>query len=543
MVLEQALLRLAAGQAERLLVLTGKNTGHSPILDQLAAFKEAMPELTLHALRSRKDHLLDPEMEATLTTAEILERWQASGLSARRLLADGILGLDDVRELGRRHGIPPWAVSRMLLPYADVWVADFNYLFDPAVAGVLEGIPTHVPARSLLVLDEAHNLPDRAAASHSHLLDAAEVRAVQTEIQFARFPGRLPRLLDQLQTLLRRQPPADSLDPPLEADLIGLLREADSALRDSHFDEAELSPSSLDWLWNLPWLLADWDNPDLSFHLHCPFKGRVQIACLDASAVIAPVLRSFGSAILMSATLRPWDAFQNAVGLPQPDAVTTVQGHSPWLEGCFEVLVDARVDTRYRQRERHLDTTARTIAETALAGKGCTAAFFPSYRYAETVLERLAFQYPGLRAQIQPRNLPLEAQQAFLEEALQFDDILFLVLGSRFSEGIDAIGGRVGSAVVVSPALPEVNGLQKAREARVPGGQAAAFRTVYLIPGLRRISQALGRLVRNPDHRARVLLHGKRFMEPAVQDLLPEYLRPLDAIATDTDLADKWLNR
>jgi Rad3-related DNA helicase len=542
LVLEQALLRLASGEAERLLILTGKNTGHSAIIDQLADFKDVMPELTLHALRSRKDHALDAGLEAGLSTAEIIERWRAAGLSAQRLLADGILSLEDVRGLGQRHGIPPWAVSRMLLPYADAWVADFNYLFDPAVAGVLEGIPAHDPARTLLIIDEAHNLPERAAASRSHLLDAAEVAAVQTDIQFARFPGKLPRLLDQLQSLLRRQPSTDELDPVLEADLIGLLREAETALRESHFDEEELSESSREWLWNLPWLLTDWDHPDLSFHLFSPGKGRVQIACLDASAVIAPVLDRFHRAVLMSATLRPWSDYQAAIGLPDPQTVTPVLGHSPWLEGCFEVMVDARVDTRYRQRDRFTETTARAIAETALTGKGCTAAFFPSYRYAETVLERLAFLYPGLRARLQPRDLPLEGQQAFLENALQFDDILFLVLGSRFSEGIDAIGGRVSRAIVVSPALPEVNGLQKARESRVPGGKAAAFRTVYLIPGMRKIAQALGRLVRSPGHQARVLLHGKRFMEPEIQDLLPEYLRPLDLLVTDEDFDEKWLH-
>ncbi|MEX0331789.1 MAG: ATP-dependent DNA helicase [Puniceicoccaceae bacterium] len=544
LVLEQALQYLASGQVERILLLTGKNTGHTPLLKQLEVFRKSGHGLTIHALRSRADHALEEEFAEPLSLHEIGERWIASGLSAPGLLAEGILDLESVRDLGNQHGIPPWAISRMLLPYADIWIADFNYLFDPAVCSVLESIPTFSPKRTLLLVDEAHNLPERVAASHSHVLDASEVDSLLSEIQFARFPGPLVRLLDQLLSMLKKQPACDSLDPPFEADLLGHLRDIREALDDSSFGEDELSPENLEWLWRLSYFLADWDHPHLPMTTYCSQKGRVHFACTDAANLIAPVLHRFSRSILMSATLQPWEAFQTALGLGEQTTVegcAVVQGNAPWLEGCFEVIVDARVDTRYREREKHLDTTARTIGETVLAAKGCTAVFFPSYRYAETVLERLQFHYPAMRGEIQPRNLNLEQQTAFLEEALRFDDVLFLVLGSRFSEGIDALGGRVHQAIVVSPALPEVNSLQRARESRFHGNSAQSFRSVYLIPGLRKISQALGRLVRTPDQRAKVLLHGKRFMEPAYQDLLPGYLQPMDCLVTNEDFASKWL--
>ena len=538
-VLEQALRTLASGSVERILILTGKNTGHSPILDQLATFKASIPELSVLALRSRKDHLLDREMEALLSRAEIMERWAASGLNARELMGKSIPTLEELRGLGQRHGIPPWAISRMLLPYADVWIADYNYLFDPGVMGVLEGLPQYNPERTFLIVDEAHNLPGRAAASRSHFLDRSSINEVLTEIQFARFPGKLAPLLDRLQSLIKQQSPADSLDPPLEADLTGLIREIVSALLESSFGEDELTDPSMEWLWGLPYLLADTDHPDVPLLAHSPAKGSVYFACLEAKRVIGPVLARFHRTVLMSATLRPWEAFCDSIGLA--GQATCLLGASPWMADAFRVVVDARVDTRFRRREAYLEVTASAIGETALAGKGCVVAFFPSYHYAQMVLERMPFLYPALRVEIQPRDLPLEEQEAFLEYALHFDDVLFLILGSRFSEGIDSLGGRVRSAIVVSPALPEVNHLQKAREALVKGGSREAFKTVYLIPGIRKISQALGRLVRSPGQTAQVLLHGKRFMEPDHQDLLPEYLRPHDCIVTDEEFRRKWL--
>jgi Rad3-related DNA helicase len=538
--IEQALLRLASGEFDRILILTGKNTGHSPLLAQLEAFREAAPGLGVMALRSRKDHALDEAVESGVTADEIAERWMQSGLSAPAMLAEGIPDLERVRALGERHGIPPWAITRILLPYADVWIADFNYLFDPAVASVLEFTATHDPARTFLIIDEAHNLPERAAASRSHLLEADRVGNVLSEVQFARFPGALGRLLDHLLSLLKAQAPCDALEPADEADMVGLLREIEEAMRDSSFGDDELSDDSRDWLWNLPYLLADWDHPHLPVLASCPGKGRVLLSCIDAAPVIAPVLARFRRSLLMSATIQPWDTFHAAIGMDS-SGTGCVVGESPWLEGCFEVMVDTRPDTRFRRRDHFLDTTAATIGQSALAGKGCTVAFFPSYAYANKVMERTGFQFPSLRTEIQPRDLPLEQQNAFLEQALLFDDLLFLVLGSRFSEGIDVLGGKISQAIVVSPALPEVNSLQKAKEERIPGGKAIAFRRVYQIPGMRKISQALGRLVRDPGQNARVLLHCKRFIEPDYLDLLPAYLQPVETIQTDEDLARKWL--
>ena len=549
LVLEQALLRLAAGSVDRILLVTGKNTGHEPLLGQLERFRASGPGLTVAVLRSREDLTLDAELERDMTHEEIRERWRASGLSVPRLLADGIYDRDDLLRLGRQHNVPPWLINRMLLPYADIWVADYNYRFDPRVSSVVDSVPTWDPARTLLVVDEAHNLPGRVAASHSHRLDRERIDSLLTEARFARFPGPLVRSLDRLLSLVRTQSACDELDPPVEADLISLLEETAQAASESSFGLDELSRENADWLWRLPGLLADWNHPALSCHLWAPEPGRIEISCLDAAPVIGPELNSYAQTILMSATLQPWDICRIGLGLgavqAQPGRMPflEMEATAPWLEACFEVMVDARVDTRFHQRQRHFDTTARLLAETSAVGRGCTVAFFPSYQYASHVLERLKFLHPELRSELQPRGRSLEDQQAFLEQALLIDDILLLVLGSRFSEGIDALGGRISRAIVVGPALPEADALQKAREARVRGGSRAAFRETYLIPGLRKVAQALGRLVRSPHHQARILLHCKRFMEPEIQDLLPSYLRPQATIVTDSDLASRWLRR
>jgi len=128
-------------------------------------------------------------------------------------------------------------------------------------------------------------------------------------------------------------------------------------------------------------------------------------------------------------------------------------------------------------------------------------------------------------AALQPRRSDLSSQSAWINDAIDRGQALFLVLGSSFAEGIDLLGGRVSHAMVVGPALPEVNPVQRARLSALSAlGRDAAFDRVYRIPGMQKVNQALGRLVRAPGQSARVLLHCRRFAEPGYERLLsPEY--------------------
>jgi Rad3-related DNA helicase len=207
------------------------------------------------------------------------------------------------------------------------------------------------------------------------------------------------------------------------------------------------------------------------------------------------------------------------------------------------VAFDARVDTRFQQRTRHHPTTAATLAALRAGAGGAVAVFLPSYAYAESIQRETAAMAPHLRVALQPRARDLAAQNAWVEESLRDADALLLVLGSSFTEGIDSLGGRVTHAMAVGPALPEVNAVQEARLAEaVSSGltREEAFRRVYQIPGMTKVNQALGRLVRAPGQHARVLLHCRRFLEPDYRGLLaPEY-QAGPAIADENELAT-WL--
>ena len=106
-----------------------------------------------------------------------------------------------------------------------------------------------------------------------------------------------------------------------------------------------------------------------------------------------------------------------------------------------------------------------------------------------------------------------------MEHGLKTADALFLILGSSYSEGVDQLGGRITKAIVVGPPLPEVNCVQEARlNALSCFHREMRFQRVFIEPAMRRIHQALGRLVRAPEHKAKILLHGRRYAENAYYD-------------------------
>lgn len=312
------------------------------------------------------------------------------------------------------------------------------------------------------------------------------------------------------------------------------------------------------------------------------------MTCLDAAAAVGATLREFGGVVLASATLTPTDGFAAACGLDaplpeaqpaalsaQPDAPDRLgalnkrqtrklftqltsaaellrveeardaakpahlRAHTPWRDGAYDIAFDARVDTTFQHRSHHYTATAATIAALHAAAVGSpgfqpsrlnspappVAVFFPSYAYAEAIARELGTVAPAMRVALQPKLRDLAAQSVWVEESLALADALFLVLGSSFAESIDALGGRITHAMVVGPALPEVNAVQRARLAEFGAlGREAAFRRVYQMPGMTKVNQALGRLVRAPGQRARVILHCRRFREPGYASLLaPDY--------------------
>lgn len=540
-VLEFALGQLKSGRFGRLIWLTGKSTGQIQVMQALRQMTGENP-LPAWQVRNKAEHCVNHEFHCVRDGCGFLrdcsERWPDSGLA--RFYADDQQprDLDTLRTAGRDANICPYEITRAALAFQDVWVGDFNYVFSPANRSLFFERPGFDPAETLLVVDEAHNLPSRVAGAYSHSACESDARLLLAELDHLRAPAALLLALEQWILLLGTLQPTDSIDPVVEAEVHEAIERLALLATNTPLDYTALGPHHCEVLWQFPALAEFVADRQLAKLLWVARPGQLEFTCVDAAAAIGETLRRFGGSILMSATLQPYQDFADSCGLgnraihdePQLTGATrqpyrTLAAPTPWRAGAYNIAVDQRVDTSFRHRIHHYRDTGATIVTLHAAASGPVAVFFPSYAYAEAI-EKTLFDYGTvLRIAIQPKLPDLAAQAAWVEENLALSDVLFLVLGSSFAEGIDLLGGRITHAMVVGPALPEVNAVQKAKLTALNGlGRDAAFRRVYQIPGLQKVNQALGRLVRAPGHKAKVLLHCCRFADPSYSSLLaPDY--------------------
>jgi DNA excision repair protein ERCC-2 len=543
--IEWALRALQHGHCDRIVYLTGKTTGQIPVLAELSRFHSFVRGLRFFQIRNLSAHLnLCPHSPCACAHPDRDQRHLESWIpipSIGHVLEQGSPDAGQMAATASLHRVCPRLLSSACLGQAEIWVGDYNYAFSAGASGVLDAIPGFDPARCLLIIDEAHNLHERIASLYSGLLTARSIGVLLDEMRDHRGSRGLVSVLDRLRRLCADQNSCDLLDSRATWSLRDLLISFQDALMNGGGIGPDLSENALGILWqiaDLAWVVGGESVRDLLYWV--PEDGRVAITCLDASPVIHRVLQSWHQVLLMSATLPPVDTLTLHTGLRASD-LCIVRAESPWRIDAYEVAVDCRVDTRYQKREQHHRTTATTLEMLVHGSSSPVVAFFPSYQYAATIAAYLEVQSPHLRCATVPRDIGSEAHSDFLENALLTQDVILLPLGGGLSEGIDTLGGRIATIMVVSPALPEVNAVQKARSARFTE-TGDGFREVYLVPGLTKVNQALGRIVRAPGHRARVLLHCRRFSEAQYQNLLaPEYRSPT-LIRSVTDL-QSWLAR
>lgn len=539
--LQYALERLRDGTCDRVIYLTGKSTGQHQAVRQLKNMIPASAALRYFQLRSKREHSISTPghdcARAESCLEGIEEAWEKAGINPAKLFDEDRTGLDEVRHLGAVSGVCPFEIAKACLPYAEVWICDYNYVFSPRHQGVLQGVMGFDPAQTLLIVDEAHNLPSRVADNFSFADSSVEAEALAAELRGTDQPFKLVKAADDWAEFLAALKEKEEQPATVDYEALDLLTALNEAIQQTRMDLEMLSPAAREHLFQFPgWrsFLADDRFPRLVWSHR---RAALRVTCLDAAPHLAATLGEYNGALLMSATLSPEKSFRARLGAE----AAVSRAAAPWRDDAYRVAVDARVDTRMRSRANHYAETAETIQALANHTAAPVAVFFPSYHYAETIKAYVEQLDSLLRIAMQPRSVDLHGQLSFVEESLLTAHVLFFVLGSSFSESIDHLGGRIAQAMVVGPALPEVNPVQKAKLRQFDHlGREGAFREVYQLPAMTKINQALGRLVRAPGQHARVILHCRRFAEPSYQELLaPEYT-PEATLRTYGELA-AWL--
>jgi Rad3-related DNA helicase len=225
---------------------------------------------------------------------------------------------------------------------------------------------------------------------------------------------------------------------------------------------------------------------------------------------------------LFSATLSPWHYYSDALGMPPDTAFIDVE--SPFSTTHLQVRVVERISTRFSHRARSVAPIAELVARQFGEQPGNYLAFFSSFDYLEQVAQAFAERYPHIPLWRQERRMDEGSRAAFLDRfAIDGSGVGFAVLGGAFGEGIDLPGARLIGAFIATLGLPQMNPVNEQMRQRMEATFGAGYDYTYLYPGIQKVVQAAGRVIRTDGDRGVVYLIDDRFAQADVQALLPRW--------------------
>ena len=532
---------------DQLLYLTAKTTGRRLALDALSRLDfDAPGQRPLRVLeRVAKDKACEHPDKACHGESCPLARGFFDRLAAAREEAVRVAWLDQdsLREVALRHTVCPYHLGAEMLRWCDLMVGDYNHFFD--LNAHAWALAVEDERRVGLLVDEAHNLIERARLMYSTELHPAALAALRESP-----PPGLGASLDRLHR--RWALLADVLqgEQVLLDDLpdgwLSALQQHSADLT-AHLAEAQdtVDPSVQAWLFEVLHFLrvADrWgDHSVVELTRTAPHptmartrKPRPAIALrnLVPGPLLAERWSAAHSATLFSATLKPLSYMVDLLGLPE--GVGQLDVPSPFHADQLQVRVAPHISTRWPDRAASLDPLVQAMATQYRALPGNYLAFFSSFEYLQQALERLQALHPKLPVWAQARAMSEPERNAFVDRFTETGQgIGFAVLGGAFGEGIDLPGRRLVGAFIATLGLPQVNPLNERLRQRLQARFGRGFDYAYQFPGLQKVVQAAGRVIRSETDAGVVLLLDDRYNRAEVRRLLPAWWRVSPWLGTD----------
>lgn len=521
-----ALKALGEGHVDKLFFLTAKSSGRRAALSALESLRAGDAPLPLRHLElvARDKACVHPDKachgDSCPRAKGFFDRLPAAREAA---VAQGALDHAAVQAVAEAHTVCPYYLAQELVRWADVVIGDVNYYFD--AHALLPALTAVNDWRVAVLVDEAHNLVERARGMYS-----AELRADAVPRLPPRSDRRVSRALTKLRgawKALALEHAADytTLSAPPPA-LMAALQELVSSLGKLFAEQPAAAPPAL--LQTHFDALAFLERAEtLDTHSLCDLERadgslRLTLRNVLPAPFLAPRFAAAKAAVLFSATLHPAEYFQTLLGLPETTRRLDVP--SPFAAGQLQVRVARAISTRYRDRAASLDALVATLAAQCAERPGNYLAFFSSYAYLQQAETLLRARHPGLSLLVQTRAMRESDQAAFLERFSPTGRELGLaVLGGAFAEGIDLPGQRLVGVFVATLGLPQVNAVQEAKRQRLEQlfGAHRGYDYAYLHPGLQKVVQAAGRVIRTPEDRGVIWLMDDRYARKDVRQLLP----------------------
>ncbi len=518
---------------DKIFYLTAKTTGKQLALEniQLITSDAAAPLRTLE-LTAQEKACLEPEKKCRGDSCPYALDFYSKLEAARQAaFATPMLNKQALNKLADQFEICPFYLSMEMSRWVDVVVADVNYYFDGTP--LLLGLTNQFEWNPYLLVDESHNLIERGRSMYSAELNRAELLAAK-KVAPAALKTPLEKINKAWLSLLKKLPQVtddfvriETLPEKFGQALVEFTNSYSEFLQQNPEHSIQESSAQEFFFAALNYQRIG-DILDEDFCIDMQAIGSkaeiITLRNLIPAQQLAARLSFAHSACFFSATLHPSHYYQTLLGLPEDTVHIKVS--SPFGAHQLKVKIAHHLSTRYKDRQTAIAPVCEIIQQQLHEEPGNALVFFSSYEFlqqAEQQLrKRLAQQ--DIQLIVQSRRMSEQERENFIEQFNQHNNLLGLaVLGGAFSEGVDLSGDALKGAFIATLGLPQVNPINEYLRGALQEQFGQGYDFTYTYPGIQKVIQAAGRVIRNQTDSGYLWLLDQRFGQSQIKALLPDW--------------------
>ena len=484
----------------------------------------------------------------------------AEAVMAVHALEKCVITIDDVKDIAHQYTVCPYEIELAYSELCDFIICDFNYLFDPVVyirRFFSEG------GRYAFLIDEAHNLADRSREMYSSELSLKDIDALLAKEEIgalSKLREELPKAREAMKALfypmvkdeLRKDENGLDLGATTASYIPSELFTIIDGMTEVLENEEKLNIKTndnernarlkaiRDLLYKVKKVASSLNSFDTGYRFLVFCHGEelfFKVLCIDASGEIQKRIDKGSGAVFFSATLSPLDYYRSILSTDR--YADTLEVDSPFDKSQLSVAIMDRISIRYSERERTLPAVCRVIAATLSAKRGHYMVFAPSFEYAEAIYEAFSKKYPKVKSMLQGKNMMAAEKEEFLAAFSRESDaylVGFCVMGGIYSEGIDLAGDSLIGSVVVGIGIPSLSYEREVMAEYFEEKYESGKQYAYVYPGMNRVFQAAGRVIRREDDRGVIVLIDDRFADPIYKKSIPTLWEGMQYVSDAKDL-------
>ena len=453
-----------------------------------------------------------------------------------------------IDKIAKEEAMCPFELSLDLSLYADVIIADYNYVFDPQV--YLKRFFDENIYHLFFLVDEAHNLVERGRDMYSANIsyqDFKETKYLTKLLPENKGYARIYRKLNKLFKQINKEYEQgyvliDDLPEQMSSSLATYLTQIKNILKNN--DEI-VNEEVMNFFFAINRFLLIYDELDNSSALYIKNSTKdcaLNIYCLDPSAKLKRAAKKAYGKLYFSATLSPINYYIDLLGGDDSDPFLALP--SPFKKENLAILIASNISIKYKNRDSSYNAVAEYIQTFISMKKGNYLIYFPSYEYLEKILPFLSFP-ATYDIYLQTKDMSEDDKNDFLSHFRSENintTIGLVIIGGAFSEGIDLINDRLIGVVVVGVGLPQISYERDLIRNYYDKNKINGFIYSYVNIGLNKVMQAVGRLIRTPNDVGAALLIDDRYLQAPYNELFKDEWDHYCVINDKNDLINELEN-